>query len=74
MASDRKGMTDKQLNDYIVYYATITLGDEILKVATSPLGDLEDQEGIVVKDKSGNLYKITGSFIIKGMSSSFQQK
>jgi len=74
MASDKKGMSDKQVTDYVIYYATITLGDEILKNSTSPLGDLEDQEGIVVKDKAGDLYKITGSFITKGMTSSFQQK
>jgi hypothetical protein len=74
MASDKKNLSDKQLNDYLIYYATIKLGDEILQNATSPLGDLKDQEGIVVKTKTGDLFKITGSFIIKGMQSDFQKK
>lgn len=71
---DRMGLTPKQLNDFIVYYATIKLGDEILHSCTSPLGDLKDQEGVVVKRKDGSLYKITGSFILKGMTSEFQKK
>ena len=74
MNSDKEELTPKQIDDYVTYYATILLGDEILTNSTSPLGDLEDQEGIVVKTKSGDLYKITGSFILKGMQSEFQKK
>jgi hypothetical protein len=74
MNSDKEGLTPKEIDDYVTYYATILLGDEILTNSTSPLGDLEDQEGIVVKTKSGDLYKITGSFILKGMQSEFQKK
>jgi hypothetical protein len=70
---DKKNLDEKQLSSYIVYYATIVLGDEILKNATSDLGDLADQEGIVIKRKDGSLYKITGSFIVKGMVSDFNK-
>ena len=44
-----------------------------LQVATSPLGDLRDQEGVVVKDEAGDTYKITGSFVLRGMESAFQK-
>lgn len=64
---------DRIVNDCIVYIATIKLGDEILKNATSEIGDLEKHEGIVVRDPSihSNPFKITGSFIIKGLQSGF---
>ena len=63
------------VNDTIVYLATIKLGDEVLKNATSEIGDLDKHEGIVVRDP--NIYvdpfKITGSFIIKGLGSKFKK-
>lgn len=62
------------INDTIVYIATVKLGDEILKNATSEIGDLAKHEGIVVRDKNihnGKPYKITGSFIINNLQSSF---
>ena len=66
---------NKIVNDTIVYLTTIKLGDEILKNATSEIGDLEKHEGIVVRDSSiyGNPFKITGSFIIKGLGSKFKK-
>ena len=71
MNSDKTNLTPKQLSDYIVYIATIRLGDEILKNATSVLGDLEGQEGIVIKRDDGSYYKITGSFVLRGLESAF---
>ena len=66
---------NKIVNDTIVYLATIKLGDEVLKNATSEIGDLDKHEGIVVRDP--NIYvdqfKITGSFIIKGLGSKFKK-
>ena len=64
---------DKIVNDIIVYITTIKLGDEILKNATSEIGDLEKHEGIVVRDPSihSKPFKITGSFIIRGLQSGF---
>ena len=63
----------KVINDTIVYLTTIKLGDEILKNATSEIGDLEKHEGIVVRDNSiySGPFKITGSFTIKGLGSKF---
>lgn len=72
-ASDKTNLTEKQISDYIIYYATIYLGDEILKNATSMLGSLEDQEGIVLTRDDGSYYKITGKFFLRGMESSFQK-
>jgi hypothetical protein len=71
MISDKKDLTEKQLTDYLVYVATIKLGDEILKSATSDLGDLEGQEGIVIRRDDNSLYKITGSFVLRGLESAF---
>ncbi len=64
---------NKILNDTIVYLATIKLGDEILNNATSEIGDLDKHEGIVIRDSSiySSPFKITGSFIIKGLESKF---
>ena len=66
---------NKIVNDTIVYLTTIKLGDEILKNATSEIGDLEKHEGIVVRDSSisNSPFKITGSFIIKGLESKFKK-
>lgn len=63
------------VDSYIIYLATIKLGDVILHSLTSPLGDVNEQEGIVVRDKAvyDKPYKITGSFIIRGMTSAFQK-
>jgi hypothetical protein len=66
---------NKIVNDTIVYLTTIKLGDEILNNTTSEIGDLDKHEGIVVRDSSiyGNPFKITGSFIIKGLESKFKK-
>jgi hypothetical protein len=66
---------NKILNDTIVYLATIKLGDEILNNATSEIGDLDKHEGIVIRDSSiySSPFKITGSFIIKGLESKFKK-
>jgi hypothetical protein len=51
------------------------LGDAVLSKLSSPLGPVSDHEGIVIRDEriSNAPFKITGSFIIKGMSSSFKK-
>ena len=66
---------NKIVNDTIVYLTTIKLGDEILKNATSEIGDLDKHEGIVVRDSSisNDPFKITGSFIINGLGSKFKK-
>ena len=76
IAQDFSGQdVQKIINDTIVYLATIKLGDEVLKNATSEIGDLDKHEGIVVRDPNiyNNPFKITGSFIIKGLESKFKK-
>ena len=53
--------------------ATMYLGDVILDSLTSPLGDVKDQEGVVIRDKAvyDKPYKITGSFILRGLQTAF---
>jgi len=68
-------MKDAQIaiDSFVIYNATMYLGDVILDNMTSPLGDVKDQEGIVVRDKAvyDKPYKITGSFILRGLQTSF---
>lgn len=68
-------MKDAQIaiDSFVIYNATMHLGDVILDNMTSPLGDVKDQEGIVVRDKAvyDKPYKITGSFIVRGLQTAF---
>ena len=76
IAQDFAGQdVQKIINDTIVYLTTIKLGDEVLKNATSEIGDLDKHEGIVIRDPNiyNNPFKITGSFIIKGLESKFKK-
>jgi hypothetical protein len=63
----------KAIDSFVIYNATMQLGDALLKSMTSPLGEVDKQEGIVVRNPkvSSSPYKITGSFIIRGMQSAF---
>ena len=72
---DKSVLQDK-IDGAIIWLATIKLGDEILKNLTSDVGDLEKHEGVVIRDSKINSspFKITGSFILRGMSSQFQKK
>jgi len=61
------------IDSFVIYEATMELGDVLLKSMTSPLGPVDQQEGIVVRDKaiSNEPFKITGSFIVRGLETSF---
>jgi len=64
------------VDSYLMYLATIKLGDALLKSMDSPLGPLNTQEGVVIPDNksvSSVPYKITGSFITRGLESSFNK-
>jgi hypothetical protein len=63
------------VDGYVIYMATMKLGDAVLEKLNSPLGPVSEHEGIVIRDPkiSKKPFKITGSFIIKGMSSSFKK-
>ena len=68
-AEDRK----KAVQGFTTYLATEKLGDEVLKVLDSPMGSADKHEGVVIRDKSiANVpFKITGKFILGGMTSDF---
>lgn len=61
------------IDSFVIYEATMELGDSLLKSMNSPLGPVDQQEGIVVRDKAiaNEPFKITGSFIVRGLETSF---
>jgi len=63
----------KAIEGFTTYLATEKLGDEVLKVLGSPMGSVENHEGVVIRDeKIANVpFKITGKFILGGMVSDF---
>ena len=63
----------KAINGFATYLGTEKLGDEVLKVLDSPMGSVENHEGVVVRDeKIAKIpFKITGKFILGGMVSDF---
>ena len=59
----------------IMMHATRMLGNDILRGLTSPMGDVVNHEGVVMRDEKlfgPNPVKITGEFILGGMVSGFQ--
>tara|TARA_R110000796_G_scaffold172861_1_gene289860 strand:- start:74 stop:769 length:696 start_codon:yes stop_codon:yes gene_type:complete len=66
----------KAIQGATTYLATEKLGDAILDVLDSPMGSVNDHEGVVIRDPkvSSKPYKITGKFITGGVSSQFQTK
>jgi len=67
---------EKAINGAVFYQATILMGDAIKNVASSVLGSLTTQEGIVIRDPSlsSNPVKITGSFITGKEASKFRKQ
>jgi len=63
----------KAIEGFTTYLATEKLGDEILKVLNSPMGSVEDHEGVVIRDENiaDVPFKITGKFILGGLVSDF---
>ena len=60
----------------VIYHATRLLGNAVLDALTSSIGDLGTQEGIVIRDSriSTIPFKITGEFIVRGMTSPFRKE
>jgi len=59
----------------IMMHATRMLGNDVLNGLTSPMGNVMNHEGIVLRDEKlfgSNPVKITGEFIVGGMGSAFQ--
>ena len=67
---------NKAIQGATTYLATEKLGDAILDVLDSPMGSVNDHEGVVIRDEkiSPRPFKITGKFITGGVSSQFQAK
>jgi uncharacterized membrane protein (UPF0127 family) len=63
----------KAIEGFTTYLATEKLGDEVLKVLDSPMGSVENHEGVVIRDENiaSVPFKITGKFILGGLSSDF---
>jgi len=66
----------KAIQGATTYLATEKLGDAILDVLDSPMGSVNDHEGVVIRDDkiSPKPFKVTGKFITGGVSSDFQKK
>ena len=62
------------INGFVCYLATMKLGKAFLRAYTSELGALDKQEGLVIRELTKHPFKITGSFILRGMQSSFQKQ
>jgi len=67
---------NKAIQGATTYLATEKLGDAILDVLDSPMGSVNDHEGVVVRDPKiyNKPFKITGKFITGGVASDFQKK
>ena len=63
------------IDGFVIYLATMKLGDAVLDKLNSPLGPVNQHEGIVIRDKSisKDPFKITGRFIIRGLASQFKK-
>jgi len=61
----------------VFMHAARMLGNEMLKALTSPMGDVIDHEGVVLRDEetfgTTKPVKITGEFIVGGTASDFQK-
>lgn len=66
---------EEYIGNYVIYYASMQLGDEIKRQLVSPkYGDVTSQEGVIVNSKTYGKYKITGSFFIESMDSKFNDE
>ena len=64
----------KAIDGFVMYLATMELGNAVLDALSSPLGPVREHEGIVIRDPKiyNKPFKITGRFIVKGLESSFR--
>ena len=63
------------IDGFVIYTATMKLGDAVLEQLTSPLGPVSEHEGIVIRDPKiyTKPFKITGKFIVGGLATSFKK-
>jgi len=60
----------------VLMHATRVLGNDVLRSLTSPMGDVMNHEGVVMRDEKlfgSNPVKITGDFIVGNIGSGFGQ-
>ena len=71
---ENEGDRKKAIDGFVTYLATEKLGDEVLKVLDSPMGSVENHEGVVIRDEkiSPVPFKITGKFILGGLATGFR--
>ena len=64
---------EKAVNGFVMYVATMKLGDAVLESLSSPLGPVSEHEGIVIRNPKiySKPFKITGKFIVQGLESAF---
>ena len=66
---------DEAIQGAVIMHATRMLGNDVLNGLTSPMGDVMNHEGVVLRDEKifgPKPVKITGEFIVGGMGSAFQ--
>ena len=63
------------IDGFVIYIATMKLGDAVLEKLNSPLGPVSEHEGIVIRDPKiyNKPFKITGKFIVGGLATSFRK-
>lgn len=63
----------KAIHGAIMFHTTRMLGNQVLRGLTSPMGDLVNHEGVVVRDDklSKRPFKITGDFMVKNRKGGF---
>jgi hypothetical protein len=76
IAEENKKLDNTAVCGAIIYHATRLLGAAVLNAMSSSIGDLNTQEGIVIRDPkiSPTPFKITGEFIVGGMASAFRKE
>ena len=60
----------------VLMHATRVLGNDVLRSLTSPMGDVMNHEGVVMRDEKlfgSNPVKVTGDFIVGNLGSGFGQ-
>lgn len=72
--ADKKDYQDA-IDGFVIYTATMKLGDAVLEKLNSPLGPVSEHEGIVIRDPKiyNKPFKITGKFIVGGLATSFRK-
>ncbi len=68
---------DEAIQGAVIMHATRMLGNDVLNGLTSPMGDVMNHEGVVLRDEKifgPKPVKITGEFIVGGMGSAFPSR